>query len=101
MHSTEFELGMNIIGHAYIYRRTKKNSMHYGVKVLKYANVKLAHWIEFKFGMYIIGHRPTHNIVFSVYRNYRFITGYIENFLYITTCRLKIFEVHFRIVKLH
>ena len=58
------------------------------------------HSIELKFDVYVLVHRSTFNIDFGVQE----IIGYlqdIQNFLYITTYRLKLIKVHFSIVKLH
>ena len=50
------------------------------------------HSIEFQFDMHIIGHLPTHNIDFCVYRIIIFLQD-IQNLFY--NDLLKLFEVHY------
>ena len=42
---------------------------------LKCSSIKMVHWIELKFGMYIIGHRPTYCVEFGEFKINSFFTG--------------------------
>ena len=65
----------------------------------KHVSMILMYSSESKFIVYDICHHRTLDIDFHVHRSDRFFTGYTK-FLTVTTHRLKIFVVHFNIVKL-
>ena len=92
MHAIEFKFGIHITGHrrtspfdfseyrmnSFFYRSSEKNS--YTLRLIesnssKFSSIQTAHSIEFKFGMYIIGHRLTYRVDFGEFRFNSFFTG--------------------------
>ena len=53
------------------------------------------HSIEFKFGVYITGHRRTNPIDFGENRMNSFLQEYKKEFLYNTAYEINFFKVHF------
>ena len=64
------------------------------VYVSEHDSVYTVHSIEFKFGIYIIGHRWTNPIDFGKYWMHSFfLQEYEKEFLYITAYRVKFFKM--------
>ena len=42
---------------------------------LKYRSFQMVHLIQFKFDVYVIGHRPTYCVNFGKFKNNSFFTG--------------------------
>ena len=60
---------------------------------LKGTSIHTVHSIEFKFVMYIIGHRLTHCVDFGEFSFNSIFTGVRKEFLYITAYGVKSFKV--------
>ena len=60
---------------------------------LKCFSIEMVHSIELKFGMYIIGLRPTYCVEFDEFRLNSYFTGAQKKVLYITAYRVKFFKV--------
>ena len=56
-----------------IFSRLQRNILE--PNSLKCSSIQMVHSIELKFGMYIIGHRPTYSIDFDEFRINSFFTG--------------------------
>ena len=57
---------------------------------LKCSSIQTVHWIELKFGMCVISHRPTYCVDFDEFIINNFLQEYKKEFLYITAYGVKL-----------